>query len=137
MNIFLRKYQSVFSSFLMILLLTSWVMSGGLCPSMMQSSISDATSDCCPNNNSSHEFPSFTAAFDSCGCCGCGFMQESSATSNEIAVVGSIQTLSKVSFIQTVTTLVEFPTPLPLNSSTRTISTTSPPIHLLNQVFLN
>lgn len=64
-------------------------------------------------------------------------MQESSTTSNEIAVVGSVQTLSEVSFIQTATTLVEFPTPLPLNSSTRTISTTSPPIHLLNQVFLN
>lgn len=137
MNILLRKYQSVFSSFLTILLLTSWVMSGGLCPSMLQSSFTDATSDCCPSNKATPEFPSYTSAYDSCDCCGCGFMQESSTTSNEIAVVGSVQTLSEVSFIQTVTTLVEFPTPLPLNRSTRTISTTSPPIHLLNQVFLN
>jgi hypothetical protein len=64
-------------------------------------------------------------------------MQESSTTSNEIAVVGSVQTLSEVSFIQTAATLVEFSTPLPLNSSTNTISVSSPPIHLLNQVFLN
>lgn len=118
-------------------MLTSWVMSSGLCPSMLQDSISEATSDCCPSNDSNHELPSYTATFDSCDCCGCGFMQESASTSNEIAVVGSIQTLTEVSLIYTVTTIVEFSTQIAPNSSASAISVFSPPIHLLNQVFLN
>lgn len=113
------------------------VLGSGLCPSMIQNSVSDSTTDCCPSNDSKHDFPSYSSTYDSCDCCGCGFMQESSQTTSELAVIGSTQTCVEATIKYTITHIVEIRTTIPPNSSHRSLSEISPPIHLLNQVFLN
>lgn len=137
MNKFLRKYKSAFSLLLTMLMLTSWVLSSGVCPSMMQDSISDASTDCCPSDSSNHDNASIISVSDLCSCCGCGIVQNPAESFSDVALFSSVQVLSDVQVIHTYT--------LDINNSvfiiprTPKISrfTSSPPIHLMNQVFLN